>query len=423
MHHLLFASGRRYQSVSVGKQGKLWRIHSGRDEEYPGAGSGAASEDDNLLYDYGMPRNYILGYFGEQAKEPCGNCSNCLEELEEMDATEAAADVIECVRESGQRFGVNMIAGTLLGENTAKIRNYRMNDNLCYGKQSKLGQERIKEIIQVMLERGYLCQTKDKYALLKLTNTSDELLDGTEPFWIAYRKTEGQKPTKKRSAKGLGNLNEKAQHLFEELRKLRSELAKEKSIPPYMVASDKTLHDMCVKIPLTKEEMLTVNGMGARKLEQYGEAFLYCICDITNGDKAAYGAAETNYDASEIPLTDRAKKGRKEAFHLTEEMEQQIVFVTETTISEFVASINALRDEKTMKRLTIKSITEELLAEGYLEQKFWNGYSRTFLTEKGEALGIRAEERESQNGNLYDVFLYGEKAQRYVVELLKKMKI
>lgn len=68
----------------------------------------------------GCLRNYILGYFGEQAKEPCGNCSNCLEELEEMDATEAAADVIECVRESGQRFGVNMIAGTLLGENTAK---------------------------------------------------------------------------------------------------------------------------------------------------------------------------------------------------------------------------------------------------------------------------------------------------------------
>lgn len=78
-----------------------------------------------------------------------------------------------------------------------------------------------------------------------------------------------------------------------------------------MVASDKTLHDMCVKIPLTKEEMLTANGMGARKLEQYGEAFLYCIRDITNGDKAAYGAEETNYGASEIPLTERAKKRKK----------------------------------------------------------------------------------------------------------------
>ena len=367
----------------------------------------------------GCLRNYILGYFGESGKEPCGNCSNCLEELEEMDAAEAAANIIECVRESGQRFGINMIAGTLLGENTAKIRNYRMNENPCYGKQSKLGQERVKEIIQTMLERGYLFQTKDKYALLKLTDISEELLHRTEPFWVAYRKPEGQKPVKKRRAKAIGDLNEKAQHLFEALRKLRSELAKDRSIPPYMVASDKTLHDMCVKIPLTNEEMLTVNGMGAKKLEQYGEAFLYCIRDITNGDKAAYGAAEMNYDTSEIPLTERTKKGRKEAFHLTEAMEQQIVFVTETTISEFVASINALRDEKTMKRLTIKSITEELLAEGYLEQKFWNGYSRTFLTEKGEALGIRTEERESQSGNLYDVFLYGEKAQRYLVELLR----
>ena len=90
---------------------------------------------------------------------------------------------------------------------------------------------------------------------------------------IAYRKAEVQKTSARRGVKGLGDLSEKAQHLFEELRKLRSELAKEKSIPPYMVASDKTLHDMCVKIPLTKEEMLTANGMGARKLEQYGEAF------------------------------------------------------------------------------------------------------------------------------------------------------
>ena len=73
--------------------------------------------------------------------------------------------------------------------------------------------------------------------------------------------------------KGLGDLSEKAQHLFEELRKLRSELAKEKSIPPYMVASDKTLHDMCVKIPLTKEEMLTVNGMGARNWNSMGRHF------------------------------------------------------------------------------------------------------------------------------------------------------
>lgn len=63
------------------------------------------------------------------ADERCGNCSNCLEEFEELDASQAAADVIRCIRTSGQRFGINMIAGTLLGENTAKIRNYRMDRN------------------------------------------------------------------------------------------------------------------------------------------------------------------------------------------------------------------------------------------------------------------------------------------------------
>ena len=119
-------------------------------------------------------RGCILSYFGEEAGETCGNCSNCLEEFEEMDVTEAAADVIRCVRASGQRFGLNVIAGTLLGENTAKIRNYRMDQNPVYGRQSGMGQQRIKDVIRAMLERGYLKQTQDKYSLLKLTEKSGQ---------------------------------------------------------------------------------------------------------------------------------------------------------------------------------------------------------------------------------------------------------
>ena len=105
-------------------------------------------------------RAYILNYFGENAGETCGNCSNCLEEFDEMDASEAAADVVRCVRSCGQRFGMNVIAGTLLGENTAKIRNYRMDQSPVYGKQNKLGQTMIKEVIRAMLEQGYLRQTQ-----------------------------------------------------------------------------------------------------------------------------------------------------------------------------------------------------------------------------------------------------------------------
>lgn len=230
-------------------------------------------------------RHCILSYFGEESEEKCGNCSNCLEEFEEMDASRAAADVICCIRACGQRFGINVIAGTLLGENTAKIRSYRMDQNPAYGKQSKLGQTLIKEVIRSMLERGYLRQTTDRYALLRLTEKSEELAEQKEPFLITYKKPEEkQKPSRKKPAQA-GDLTAKGAELFEELRKLRTELARARSVPPYVVASDKTLRDMCIRIPLTEKDMLDIHGMGAKKLEQYGGQFLEKIRSVTRGDR------------------------------------------------------------------------------------------------------------------------------------------
>ena len=232
----------------------------------------------------GCLRSYILRYFGEKAEDSCGNCGNCLTEFEQMDAAEAAADVVRCVRECGQRYGQSMIAGTLLGENTARIRDRGMDKSSVYGKQSKLGKARMQEVIRTMVERGYLCQTKDKYTLLKLTESSESLLEETQPFYISYRKEE-EKAGKKLKASGASgrrpaqtaDLTEGQQVLFEELRKLRMRLAGKRKIPPYMVASDKTLRDMCVRLPRTREELLDVNGMGEKKVKQYGEAFLEAL--------------------------------------------------------------------------------------------------------------------------------------------------
>jgi ATP-dependent DNA helicase RecQ len=380
-------------------------------------------------------RAYILNYFGENAEESCGNCSNCLEEFDEMDASEAAADVVRCVRSCGQRFGMNVIAGTLLGENTAKIRNYRMDQSTVYGKQNKLGQTMIKEVIRAMLEQGYLRQTQDKYSLLKLTEKSGQLLDEGTPFIIRYKKEEEKKGpglsgAGKRSAQ-TEELTEKGRELFEELRRFRMELARERSVPPYVVASDKTLRDMCVKLPLNEGEMLDVHGMGAKKLEQYGGLFLEKIRSVTGGDREVWGPVRESNNrieneasvngSGETPLTEKKIKGKKSPFCLTEEILAGIRYVPETTISDFVAQINELRDEKLMKRLTIKQLTESLLEEGCLEQKFQNGYTRKFLTEKGREAGIRAEERISSNGNPYEVFLYTEEGQKYLVGLMKRM--
>lgn len=388
-------------------------------------------------------RHCILNYFGEESAEKCGNCSNCLEEFEEVDASQAAADVIRCIRTSGQRFGINLIAGTLLGENTAKIRNYRMDQNPVYGRQSKLGQVLIKEVIRSMLERGYLRQTEDKYALLKLTEKSEELEEQKEPFLITYKKEEEKQRQIRKKPAQAGDLTAKGAELFEELRKLRTELARARSVPPYVVASDKTLRDMCLRIPLTEEEMLDVHGMGAKKLEQYGGTFLEKIRSVTHGDRKTwepdsgsgqsegpFSMGEDNLSAAaaflaaaeEQPLTDKKRKGKKAAFHLTEEMLERIQYVPEITISDFVAQINNLRDEKEMKRLTIKSLTEMLLEAGCLEQKYQNGYTRKILTEKGREAGIRAEERLSSKGNPYEIFLYTEKGQHFLTELIKEMK-
>ena len=116
---------------------------------------------------------------------------------------------------------------------------------------------------------------------MKLTGQSGRLLEGEDSLRILLRKEDAQENSRKNTETVL---TQKGNQLFEELRKLRAELAKERSLPPYMVASDKTLRDMCLRIPLTEEEMLAVNGMGKRKLEQYGAQFLKRILAVTVGE-------------------------------------------------------------------------------------------------------------------------------------------
>ena len=244
-------------------------------------------------------RKYILNYFGQETEEHCGNCSNCLEEFVELDVGEIAADVIECVRESRQRYGMTMILSTLAGANTAKIRSAGMNELSVYGRQSKCSQQRLKDVVYTLLEHGYLQQSADRYAILKLTDRSEELLESRE---LKLRCKKSELTEKKKSGSGkkashrkgesFGNLTDKSRELFEELRSVRYSLAKKKGIPPYMVASDRTLHEMCVLVPFEKEELLEVHGMGFKKYEQYGAVFLDKIQEVTAGDKKGYGISE-----------------------------------------------------------------------------------------------------------------------------------
>ena len=225
-------------------------------------------------------RDYILRYFGEYGSNYCGNCSNCLSQFETVDVTVEAEKITECVKTSRQRYGINVILDTVHGANTAKIRQYKMDKNPCYGTLAKVPVWRLRQIFNHLLLEEYLTTTSDEYMLVKLTGKSDSLLEGEVQISMKMAK-EQEKPEKttvkkkKRTAGVL--LSNEQEVLFEKLRQLRMEIAKEEKVPPYIVFSDKTLVHMCQVRPENKAQMLKVSGVGEFKYQKYGESFLEVI--------------------------------------------------------------------------------------------------------------------------------------------------
>lgn len=228
-------------------------------------------------------RDYILKYFGEYGSNYCGNCSNCLTQFEETDVTEIARALIGCVESSRQRYGTTVIVDTVHGANTAKIQNYRMNENSHYGALKEVPVYRIRQVLNYLQIQEYLAVTTDEYAIVKLTAKSgDALKEG--PIVMKLAK-EAKRPPKeaskggksKQSQPGRESFTGKEESLFEKLRAVRTEIAKREKVPPYIVFSDRTLTHMCIVKPTTKEEMLNVSGVGEFKYNKYGESFLACV--------------------------------------------------------------------------------------------------------------------------------------------------
>lgn len=237
-------------------------------------------------------RDYILRYFGEYGENYCGNCSNCLSQFETVDVTDIAKGLTGCVESCRQRYGVNVIIDTVHGANTAKIRNYRMDQNAYYGALAKAPAYKLRQVMNYLMLNEFLSVTNDEYAIVKLTEKSKAVLGDSESIVMkmvkeqehtAKIKEEKKSEKSKMSAASSASLSEKEEELFEALRALRMEIAKEEKVPPYIVFSDKTLVHMCMVKPKTKEEMLSVSGVGEFKYEKYGERFLVCAKESSGG--------------------------------------------------------------------------------------------------------------------------------------------
>lgn len=231
---------------------------------------------ENYCRTTGCLRNYILNYFGEKSLTPCDNCGNCNRTYQEKDMTPEARWVINCVYETRGKYGLQVVLGTLLGANRAKLREIGSTEYKSYGALKHCSEAELRLLISQMLQDGYLSQTEDRYSLLRMGPEVKRLHDeNTQVFIRIYQKKETEKAgTKSPRARSTDSLTSAGFELFENLRKLRYEIAKEEALPPYIIFSDKTLIDMCVKTPSGKGEMLQVNGVGENKFSKYGQRFL-----------------------------------------------------------------------------------------------------------------------------------------------------
>lgn len=222
-------------------------------------------------------RNYILKYFGENPEKPCQDCGNCLREFETLDMTEAAKKVINCVYEAKGRYGKQIIIDTVAGAKTARLEEIGAVHYKSYGVLAGTNKNLLRRLIEQMVLEGYL--RVGDYQVLKLGDISG--LKNPEASVSIKITDEDKQPEKtaktKKKAKSVETLTSSGYKLFERLKKLRLEIAREESMPPYIIFSDKTLIDMAAKMPASKPEMLDVSGVGENKFAKYGERFLGVI--------------------------------------------------------------------------------------------------------------------------------------------------
>ncbi|MDL2302129.1 DNA helicase RecQ, partial [Lachnospiraceae bacterium OttesenSCG-928-D06] len=231
-------------------------------------------------------RDYILRYFGEYGSNYCGNCVNCLTQFETVDITDIAGALIGCISMSSQRYGINVIIDTVHGADTAKIRQYRMKQNVHYGELKNVHTVKLRQIMNYLMYKEYIYATDDEYAILKLTKRAMSVLRGEETVTMKMakeseleknRKMEKRKKVSKKNMPEGVTLTTKEEALFESLRTLRRKLSGIEGVPPYIVFSDNSLIHMSLQKPDTKEKMLQVSGVGEFKFEKYGKQFLEAI--------------------------------------------------------------------------------------------------------------------------------------------------
>jgi len=237
-------------------------------------------------------RAALLGYFGEQFSEPnCGACDNCLTPRETYDGTIEAQKFLSCVyrlrEKSGFDFGVHQVAEVLTGAQSEKVLKWDHHTVSTYGIGTEHSRGEWMLIGRELVRLGYVRQLAEKFNVLQVTDEGRRALKEREPVVMAKPITPPKPdklPTEKKSrarSQGIGAID-CDEKLFDRLRRLRKKIADERSLPAYIIFSDVSLRQMARYYPTIDSEFARINGVGERKLADFGKVFMDSIAEYLN---------------------------------------------------------------------------------------------------------------------------------------------
>ena len=367
----------------------------------------------------GCYRAALLDYFGEPHAPACGCCGNCVQREEEPagetveeNITLAAQKILSCVRrverKNGVGLGETMLVRVLTGsrDKTLLAREYDLLPT--YGIMKETKRPLLHEYVRALVKLGDLRRPPGDYDVLVTTEKANKVLFENEQVLWRHAVSEQTRQGRKSAAAGTPGAAE--QSLFDRLRGLRAELARQARVPAYVIFHDATLLNLASAQPATEAELLAVSGVGEQKAKKYGQTVLTVIAEW-----------KQEQQAKKSPKT-KEKKEPQPPLRLTpEQLARYVCDPDGISMTELARRLTALKDANEAGELTGRQLSDQLLAEGYLtEQSSETDNLRRRPTPAGESVGITLTERSGKDGRSFTMVTLTEQAQRWLIGRLSE---
>ncbi len=296
-------------------------------------------------------RCQILDYFGETYPHTnCSKCDICMGEVKKVEATTDAQIIMSAIARTGQRYGALHIVDVVFGADTQRIRQLGHNEIKTYGAGGGKSKKHWRSIIDELLAQECVTQSKGRFPSLRITSAGSDVLFGRKQFYVLIKK-ERSESRSKTAALPIPEEQDFDDALFELLRAERKRAAVQLKVAPFVVFSDRTLHEISRYFPRTHEEFKRISGVGEHKLEQYGDAFLKVVHSYIGQNPGV------RPKASLAPVLPKKRKKKPKA---------QPGFTVEETrkLLQKGLSVEQIARKRRLTPGTIKNHLEKLLLKG-----------------------------------------------------------